>query len=259
MYGIPRAHKAAKAVGIRILPGALLTLKDGPGVALLARDPGGWSQLTRLITEARTDMKKGWGQLHLDSLLARSGGLEAILLGDWSTERASAVRDAFGAHVSLALTRRLDSHDPARWDRAALLSARSQIPLVATCDVHMHAPSRLPLQDVLTCIRRKCSIDQAGTTLSPNASRHLRSPERMARMFSAAPHALERCLTIMERCQFSLDDLRYRYPREIVPEGWTPMRWLTHQTQEGLRWRYPEGVPSDVPVSYTHLTLPTKA
>ena len=129
--------------------------------------------------------------------------MEAILIGDWSIARASAVRDAFGEHVSLALTRRLDSHDPSRWDRAALLSARTQIPLVATCDVHMHAPSRLPLQDVLTCIRRKCTIDQAGATLSPNASRHLRSPERMARMFAAAPQALERIRVIMDRCHFS--------------------------------------------------------
>ena len=246
VYGIPRAHKAAKVAGVRILPGALLTIRGGPGVSLLARDPGGWSQLTRLITESRANMKKGWGQLPLEALLARSDGLEAILMGDWCNARASAVREAFGAHVSLALTRRLDSHDASRWDQVALLSARTQIPLVATCDVHMHAPSRLPLQDVLTCIRRKCTIDQAGTTLSPNASRHLRSPERMARMFAAAPQALERSLVIMDRCQFSLDDLRYRYPREIVPQGWTPMKWLTHQTQEGLKWRYPDGIPDDV-------------
>jgi error-prone DNA polymerase len=252
VYGIPRAHKAAKTAGVRILPGALLTIQDGPGVALLARDPGGWSQLTRLITESRADMKKGWGQLPIDALLARSGGLEAILIGDWSVDRASAVREAFGAHVSLALTRRLDSHDPARWDRAAVLSARAQIPLVATCDVHMHTPSRLPLQDVLTCIRRKCAIDQAGTTLSPNASRHLRSPARMARMFASAPQALERGLAIMDRCHFSLDDLSYRYPREIVPEGWTPMKWLSNQTQEGLHWRYPEGVPAEVQTKVAH-------
>ncbi len=256
VYGIPRAHKAAKAAGIRIMPGALMSIEGGPGVALLARDSGGWSQLTRLITECRAQSQKGWGQLPLMSLLERASGLEAVLMGDWSVSRADAVREAFGAHVSLALTRRLDSHDPARWDRAAVLSAKTQIPLVATCDVHMHAPSRLPLQDVLTCIRRHCTIDQAGTTLSPNASRHLRSPERMARMFADAPQALERSLDIMNQCDFSLDDLRYRYPREIVPEGWTPMEWLRHQTHEGLRWRYPDGTPTGVQAAVDHeLTL----
>jgi error-prone DNA polymerase len=252
VYGLPRAHKAAKALGVRILPGALLSIADGPGVALLARDVGGWSQLTRLITEARENMQKGWGTLPLQSLLDRARGLEAILLGDWSAERANQVREAVGPHVSLALTRRLDSHDPARWDRAALLSARTQIPLVATGDVHMHVPSRLPLQDVLTCIRRKCTVDQAGTTLSPNASRHLRSPEHMARMFAAAPQALKRSLEIAERCQFSLDDLRYLYPREVVPEGWTPITWLSHQTTEGLRWRYPDGVSEAVQQQVDH-------
>jgi len=246
VYGLPRAHKAAKAFGIRIIPGALLTLVDGPGVALLARDMGGWSQLTRLITEARSNTQKGWGRIPLPSLLSRSDGLEAVLLGDWDVERAIQMRDAFGEHVSLALTRQLDSHDHARWDRIALLSAHSQIPLVATCDAHMHVPSRLPLQDVLTCIRRKCTVDQAGSTLSPNASRHLRSPEHMTRMFAAAPQALARGVEIAERCNFSLDHLRYLYPREIVPEGWSPMNWLRQQTSEGLIWRYPEGVPEKV-------------
>ena len=193
-----------------------MTVKGGPGIALLARDPGGWSQLTRLITESRSNMKKGWGQLSLRSLNSRSAGLEAILLGEWSPDKAHTVRESFGRHVSLALVRRLDSHDSRRWDQAALLSAQTQIPLVATCDAHMHDPSRLPLQDVMTCIRRQCTIDQAGVTLSPNASRHLRSPKHMARMFNAAPDALRRSIEIMNRCHFSLDDLRYLYPREII-------------------------------------------
>jgi error-prone DNA polymerase len=95
VYGLPRAHKAAQAHGVRILPGALLTITDGPGVALLARDVGGWSQLTRLITEARKDMKKGWGQIPLPALLERASGLEAILLGS---------RDVWTATMLLAGT-----------------------------------------------------------------------------------------------------------------------------------------------------------
>jgi error-prone DNA polymerase len=256
VYGLPRAHKAAQAHGVRILPGALLTITDGPGVALLARDVGGWSQLTRLITEARKDMKKGWGQIPLPALLERASGLEAILLGPWSVERVHQVREAFGVHVSLALTRCLDSHDASRWDQRTVLSAQTQVPLVATGDVLMHHPSRLPLQDVLTCIRRKCTVDQAGLQLQSNAVRTLRGPAAMSRMFAAAPNTLERSIEIADRCKFSLSDLRYRYPKEIVPEGWTPMRWLRHQTEQGLQWRYPEGTPSTVLQQVEHeLTL----
>jgi error-prone DNA polymerase len=246
VYGLPRAHRVARSLGVRILPGALLTLSDGPGVALLARDVGGWANITQLITEARKKMPKGWGQLPLSSLLERATGVEAILLGDWSVDRANAVREAFGCHASLALTRRLDSHDVERWEHLTRLSTTTQIPLVATCDALMHDPSRKPLQDVLTCIRKKCTVDQAGTALNANATRFLRSPAAMGRMFKAAPQALERIAEIANRCHFSLSDLHYLYPREIVPEGWTPMSWLRNQTQEGLAWRYPKGVPPKV-------------
>jgi error-prone DNA polymerase len=252
VYGLPRAHRVARSLGVRILPGALLTLSDGPGVALLARDVGGWANLTRLITEARKEMPKGWGQLPLNTLLERSTGLEAILLGEWCVERASAVQEAFGAHASLALTRRLDSHDDARWEHLSRLSSATQLPLVATCDALMHDPSRKPLQDVLTCIRKKCTLDQAGTALTANATRFLRSPEAMGRMFKAAPQALERSTEIADQCHFSLSDLRYLYPREIVPEGWTPMNWLRHQTQEGLAWRYPEGTHPKIRAQVEH-------
>ena len=256
VYGLPRAHRMARSLGVRILPGALLTLSDGPGVALLARDAGGWANLTQLITEARRKMPKGWGQLPLGSLLERATGLEAILVGEWCAERANAIREAFGRHASLALTRRLDSHDDARWEHLSQFATHTQLPLVATCDALMHDPRRKPLQDVLTCIRKKCTVDQAGTALTANAMRFLRSPEAMGRMFKSAPQALERSTEIADRCHFSLDDLHYLYPREIVPEGWTPMSWLRHQTQEGLNWRYPEGVPPKVQAQVDHeLTL----
>lgn len=252
VYGLPRAHRAALACGIRVLPGALLTIAGGPGVALLAQDAGGWSNLTRLITDARKDTPKGWGQLPLQQLLERSRGLEAILLGHWTPEPTQAMRESFGESLSLALTRRLDSHDVRHWDRMAVLSAATQVPLVATSDAIMHSPSRKPLHDVLTCIRRKCTVDNAGSALAANAMRCLRSPSAMKRMFAAAPSALERTHEVASRCAFSLDDLRYLYPREIVPEGWTPTRWLRHETAAGLEWRYPEGTPAKVTSQVEH-------
>lgn len=256
VYGLPRAHRAARDHRIRIIPGALVTVEGGPGIALLARDVGGWSNLSRLLTAARANTQKGWGQLPLVSILEKSGGLDAILMGEWTRCDVDDVRDAFGRHASIALTRRFDGLDVNRWDRLAHLSATTQVPLLATSDAVMHAPSRKPLHDVLTCIRRKCTIDQAGTSLSSNATRCLRSPTEMAELFRAAPSALERTREVAERCTFSMDDLRYLYPREVVPEGWTPMNWLRHETQNGLVWRYPNGVPKHVQQQIDHeLTL----
>ena len=108
VYGLPRAHRAARDHRIRIIPGALVTIEGGPGIALLARDVGGWSNLSRLLTAARANTQKGWGQLPLVSILEKSGGLDAILMGEWEQCRVEEIRDAFGAHASIALTRRFD-------------------------------------------------------------------------------------------------------------------------------------------------------
>ena len=252
VYGLPRAHRAARAHRLRIIPGALITIEEGPGVALLARDMGGWSHLSRLITESRSSTQKGWGRVPLANLLSRASGLEVILMGQWATDHAHEVRDAFGAHASIALSRQFDGRDASRWDQAALMSAATQIPLVATSDVVMHSPSRKPLHDVLTCIRRKCTIDQAGTSLASNATRCLRSPSEMAALFASAPSALERTREVASRCRFSMDDLRYLYPKEVVPDGWTPIQWLRHETEAGLAWRYPEGTPHHVESQIEH-------
>lgn len=252
VYGLPRAHKTARKHAVRVIPGALVTIADGPGAALLARDAGGWSNLTRLITEARSNAPKGWGQLPFASLLEHAPGLDVILMGNWTHERLFAVRDAFGPHASLALTRRLDGLDIERWDRLATLSASTQIPLLATNDVVMHSPDRKPLHDVLTCIRRKCTIDHAGTTLSTNAIRYLHGPASKASLFRTAPSALERAHEVAARCHFSMDDLRYLYPKEVVPDGWTPMTWLRHETEAGLAWRYPNGTPPHVQSQVNH-------
>jgi error-prone DNA polymerase len=252
VYALPRAHKAARACGIRVLPGALLSIADGPGLALLARTLQGWSGLCRLITEARTDMDKGWGEIPLEQVCAQAEGLEAVLLGDWSTQATLAVREAFGDHVSLALRHTQDSHDKAQVEAREALAMQTGVPLVATGDVLIHSPERQPLQDVLTCIRRHCTIDQAGTSLQPNAARYLRSPAQMQRLFKDHPAAYERSVEIARRCAFSLDQLAYRYPREIVPEGMSPMGWLRHETEAGLRWRYPAGVPPQVRDQVAH-------
>src|SRR5580700_8016159 len=118
--------------------------------------------------------------------------------------------------------------------------------MVATNDVLYHLPDRRPLQDVMTCIRLGCRIDQAGLALQPNAERHLKTPKEMARLFGDCPGAVLRTQDIVERCGFSLEELAYEYPDEPIPHGLTPDEHLANLTWQGAAMRYPAGVPSQV-------------
>src|SRR5690606_29888217 len=119
-----------------------------------------------------------------------------------------------------------------------------QLPLVACGDVHMHTRERQPLQDVLTAIRHGLPVAEAGSRLFPNGERHLRSRQRLARLYP--PALLAETLHIAERCCFSLDELRYQYPEELVPTGATPASHLRALTYAGAAQRYPQGIPDKV-------------
>ncbi len=126
------------------------------------------------------------------------------------------------------------------------------MPLVATNDVHYHAPHRRVLQDVLTCIREHRTLHTAGYLLAANAERHLKAPEEMARLFHRYPDAVARTVEIAAACAFSLDELRYEYPDEITTEGRTAQQELAHLTALGAAERYPEGVPAKVQAAIDH-------
>ncbi|MCB9780747.1 MAG: error-prone DNA polymerase [Alphaproteobacteria bacterium] len=264
VYGLPRAWRAARDHGIKLLCGALLTIDGGPGLAAIARTKVGWKHLCHLVTHARCGgdaedeaagtaaqrrvrgVVKGRGRVPLSLLLDKTDGLDLVLCGNWADADLHRVHDACGDHVSLALTRRLDSHDPARLDARRALSRRTGIPLVATSDALMHAPSRQRLQDVLTCIRLHTTLDRAGTALQANHARHLLSPAELAARFPDDPGAIARGLAVAERVVFGLDDISYQYPREVVPEGWQPMAWLRRLVDQGTAQRYPTGCPDSV-------------
>jgi len=137
-------------------------------------------------------------------------------------------------------------NDRARIAALAQIAARTDIPLVATGAVLYHAAHRRPLQDVLTCIREKCTIHHAGLRLEANAERHLKSPSEMARLFKGHEAALARTIEIADACSFSLDELKYEYPDEPVPHGKTPQSHLEDLTWEGAAWRFPGGIPAHV-------------
>jgi error-prone DNA polymerase len=126
------------------------------------------------------------------------------------------------------------------------LGKRTGTPLVAVNDVLYHTPERRPLADVVTCIREKCTIAEAGFRLAENAERHLKAPEEMARLFAAFPDAIARTVKIAAACHFSLGDLKNEYPDEPVPAGKTAQQHLQDLAWQGARRRYPDGIPQDI-------------
>jgi len=270
VYGLPRAWKEAQKHGLHLICGALITVEGGPGLAVLARTPRGWTHLCHLVTWARCGgppddaaagttaqrrargVVKGRGRVPLSLLLEKVDGLELIALGDWSADRLHALRDAAADHLSLGLVRRLDSHDDARMAARRALSQATGVPLVATADVLMHQPDRQRLQDLLTCIRLHTTLDEAGTALQANAGRHLLSPAEYAARFAGFEDALDRSVQIADRCRFGLDEIHYQYPREVVPAGRSPMDWLRELVGRGTAQRYPGGAPDSVRAQLDH-------
>ena len=150
------------------------------------------------------------------------------------------------ASLYLAARHSYRGDDRARIEALAQLAARADVPLVATGGVLYHAPHRRPLQDVLTCIREKCTLAEAGFRLEANAERHLKPAEEMARLFKGHEDALARTIEIAQRCTFSLDELKYEYPDEPVPHGKTPQSHLEDLAWQGAAWRFPGGIPAHV-------------
>jgi error-prone DNA polymerase len=154
------------------------------------------------------------------------------------------------------LTPRTRPGDAVRLCNLAEAAARVRVPTVATGDVLYHVPQRRILQDVLTCIREGCTIDDAGFRRERTIDRYLRPPEEMARLLARHPDAVARTLEILDRCEFDLRDLRYQYPAEIDDPTLTPQQTLEKLTWEGAARRYPAGVPDDVAAQLRHeLTL----
>ncbi|MCL9982877.1 MAG: error-prone DNA polymerase [Erythrobacter sp.] len=147
-------------------------------------------------------------------------------------------------HIAAAYLYRGD--DIARIERLDALARAHGLGLLATNDVHYHAPERRALQDVMTAIRHKTTVAAAGHLLHPNAERHLKSPEAMQRLFARWPHAVAAARDVADRCCFSLDELRYEYPEEIYPDGQTPQAFLESEVRAGAARRYPAGVPESV-------------
>jgi error-prone DNA polymerase len=245
--GAVRAHVTAKGCSLKLIVGSEVRLDDGTKLVLLAVDRRSYGGLSSLITVGRRRSSKGSYTLTRSDLepVAASGALALLVPGERPQPGCARwLAELFPAGAWIAAELHCGANDRARLALLGELAATSGLPLVAAGDVHMHLRSRKRLQDTLTAIRLGKPVAQCVQALYPNAERGLRLRMRLAQLYP--PDLLAETLAIAERCSFSLDELRYEYPEELVPAGETPASWLRHLTLEGLAWRFPGGVPGRV-------------
>jgi len=252
LAGVVRAWRRAGELDFRTLSGCRLDFMDGtPSVLVYPADREAWGRLTRLLTVGQRRAPKGECHLTWTDLLQHAEGQLMLAVPPAQPDEGfeAKLRDLAGdfrGQVWLAAARPYGAQDQKRIAALDALARRTGAPMVATNDVLYHGPERRPLQDVLTCIREKCTIQDAGLRLEANAERHLKRPEEMARLFAAWPGAVERSGEIADRIGFDLKDLKYEYPDEPVPLGKTAMQHLTDLAWEGAKWRYSAGIPDKV-------------
>ena len=264
--GMVRALRGSRETGVRLVAGCRLDLMEAcpeppveprsrRGAALLVwpEDRAGWSRLTRLLTlgKSRADPKKGEkGQcfLHWEDVAAYADGLIAALVADGADKAAEAalaqLSDIFGERSYMTLTHRRRPGDAMRFHALDEMARRFGVRSLATGDILYDSPDKRMLQDVVTAIRHKCTIDDLGFRRERYADRHLKSVAEMERRFKDYPDAIRATADIAERCTFSLADLSYQYPDEIVMSGHAPQDALAQLTRKALAAKFPAGVPS---------------
>lgn len=250
--GAVRAHVAAKEYGLHLVIGSEIRLEDGPLLVLLATDRAAYGRLSALIALGRSQAPKGRYRLTCTDLEDGVPGCLALLACATGTPEADArwLAERFPGRAWLAVSLHHDGTDEARLTRAALLAEATGLPRVATGAVLMHARGRRALQDTLTAIRLRRPVHQLGHALEPNGERHLRPRGTLACLYPAG--LLAESMRIAGRCRFSLEELRYEYPEELVPAGHTPASWLRALTEAGAREHWPAGIPERVRTAMEH-------
>ena len=271
------------AIPLRLVVGARLVFQDGaPDIVAYPATRHGWGQLTRLLTRGNMRAVKGDCLLHFDDLLSHLDDLLLIVLPGSTAGKEAAhpappgydhgdpaplaahltpvpvepppdpprllarLAEAAPGRVWLGATMPLGGMDRRRLEERAALAAAAGIPLLATNDVLYAEPAHRPAQDIFTCLREGVTLAEAGRRLAPNAERHLKPPLEMARLFRAHPQAVAETTRFLARIGFRLDDLRYEYPDEPVPDGWKAGDWLEHLVMKAARDRYGEPLPEKV-------------
>ena len=248
LSGIVRAHVTAKECGLKkLIIGSEFRLESGLKLVALAQNHAGYTRLCQLITNGRRAAVKGSYKLTADNF---SDGLrDCLLLWVPGNQLQLAVADrwiidAFRDRLWIAVELLADGLQNQRLSTLRKSGKAYGLPLVASGDVHMHCRQRRALQDTVTAIRKGLTLDQAGYALYPNGERYLRSRAVISEIYPA--DLLRETLHIADATQFSLDELRYEYPDELVPDGETPSSYLRQLSEAGMARRWPGGVPEKV-------------
>ena len=245
LAGVVRAHAAAKDMGMKFVVGARLDLNHLPSLLAFPTSRAAYGHLCRLLSTGQRRAGKGQCILTLDDIHDYAEGMIFVLLSK-NAAHLETIRKTLKAPLYLAFNQLYHGNDRARRNRLAELAYQTRTPLLATNDVLYHHPSRRILQDVVTAIRQGVTVANAGFRLEANGERHLKTPDEMARLFREHPEAIANTIEIANACTFSLDELKYEYPDEPIPQGQTPQAHLAHLAWEGATTRYPDGVPAKV-------------
>ncbi|MDO6460234.1 error-prone DNA polymerase [Granulosicoccaceae sp. 1_MG-2023] len=245
MAGVVRARAQARKHNFHLIIGSEFAIGDGFRLVALARTATAYSALCKLISQARRRAGKGRYHITRDVLSGALPDCECLLVPPHYPPQASRFDTTFDwfaagfpdGWLAVALHLQQTDRHHLRWLQQQ--GERLGLGLVATGDVHMHVRERRPLQDVLTCIRHGCTLSEAGRRLFPNAERHLRSRTEIQALYPA--ELVANSQLIASRCHFRLDEIRYEYPAELVPEGLSAAAQLRQLTEAGIRQRWPDG------------------
>ena len=263
LAGIVRAHTAAKKKGLRIIPGCRLNLIDGPSLLVYPTNAEAYSRLCTLLTIGNLRAEKGECHLYKNDVYQYATDFKLIVIPPSKLDEhfqfdplfeiaLAEYYSVFKNNVFLAATRHYFGDDAKQIFRLTEISSRTGVPLVATNDVHYDNPDRRQLQDILTCIREKCTIYNAGFRLYENAERYLKPKDEMVRLFRLHPDAILRTREIADACKFSLDSLKYEYPEEITTEGRSPQEELTFLAWEGAKEKFGQDIPAKTIAAIKH-------
>lgn len=263
LAGIVRAHSAAKKHEITIIPACRLDLLDGPSLLAYPTSKAAYGKLSALLSLGNLRAEKGKCHLYCNDVFSHAEGILFIAIPpdqlnntfDFDAsfpQHLKTYKEKFGSSLYLAASKSYQGQDQKIIFRLAQLSNELKIPLVATNNVYYHHPQRRELQDILTCVREKCTIQNAGFRLHMNAERYLKPTEEMQRLFRQYPDAIKRTQEIAERCQFTLDSLEYIYPEEITTGGRSPQQELERLTWEGAHNIFGHSLPKKVIDNINH-------
>lgn len=258
LYGIVRGWQAIEFPSNFLVPeasanldftyhcGAEMQLADKSSIALFPMNKEGYFHLCQLITLSKRQAPKNFSNLNLEDLVPLSDDLIALALPPWTTPHLLHLKDIFGDRLYLPVWKDYSWQSLEFYNQALQIEMHLKIPLVATNRPFMHTRERKPLHDVLTCIFHKTTLEKAKTRLTPNAERYLKPLSELTQLWKDRPDVLKRSVEVAKRLKFSLKELRYEYPEAARPKDVDASSYLRHLTEEGLKKRFPQGVPLSV-------------